>query len=122
MARIFIYDGKELPDPDPSMTIDDVRQSYTEFFPELSNAASASKKDGDNTVITFTKRVGTKGASSMKLEEAVKIVADCDGLNECEKCPVATLVKIESANYGVDQVGSMCAWIQMVRDLIEDRV
>lgn len=62
MARVFIYDGRELPDPDASMSIDEVRQSFAEFFPELSNATHTTKKDGDNDVITFTKRVGTKGA------------------------------------------------------------
>ncbi len=61
MARKFYYDGKELPDPDPAMSIDEVRQSMSDFFPELSNATHTSKKDGDDEVITFAKRVGTKG-------------------------------------------------------------
>lgn len=61
MARKFIYDGKEIPDPDPSMSIDEVRQSLAEYFPELYNAESTEGKDGEDTVITFKKRVGTKG-------------------------------------------------------------
>lgn len=61
MARKFMYDGKEIQDPDPGMSIDEVRQSLAEYFPELYNAASSEKKDGENTIITFQKRVGTKG-------------------------------------------------------------
>jgi PRTRC genetic system protein C len=38
MARIFIYDNREFPDPDPKMTIEEVRQSMVNFFPELANA------------------------------------------------------------------------------------
>lgn len=68
MARKFIYDGKPLDDPDPSMKIDEVRQSYAEYFPELYNAEHTEKKDGEDTVITFTKRVGTKGSLAVDLQ------------------------------------------------------
>lgn len=61
MARIFIYDGRDFPDPDPTMSVDDVRASMVPFFPELANAKSAETKEGDNTVITFTRNTGTKG-------------------------------------------------------------
>ena len=61
MARKFMYDGKDLGDPDPEKSIDEVRQMHAEFFPELYNAVPDEKKDKDDTVITFTKRVGTKG-------------------------------------------------------------
>ncbi len=68
MARIFIYDGKEYPDPDVkggvgegSMTVEDVRQAWAEFFPELSNAETKESKRGEDTVYTFIKRVGMKG-------------------------------------------------------------
>lgn len=65
MARIFIYDNKELPDSDPNMTPDEVRQSLTQFFPELSNAEIITSKRGEDQVFTFKKRVGTKGATEM---------------------------------------------------------
>ena len=61
MGRIFMYDGKEFPDPDESKTPDEVRQMWTDFFPELANAEVKEDKRGDDTVITFKKRVGTKG-------------------------------------------------------------
>lgn len=61
MARIFTYDNREFPDPDPNMTVDEVRQSMSNFFPELANAETETKKKDGNEVITFKKRVGTKG-------------------------------------------------------------
>jgi PRTRC genetic system protein C len=62
MARRFIYDGQELGDPDPKMSIEEVRQTHAVFLGELYNATHTEKKDGEDTIITFTKRVGTKGA------------------------------------------------------------
>jgi PRTRC genetic system protein C len=63
LARIFIYDGKELPDPDPALKVDEVRQSLTQYFPELSNAETKETKRGEDQVFTFAKRVGTKGCN-----------------------------------------------------------
>lgn len=59
--RVFVYDSREFPDPDPEMSIDDVRQSMTNFFPELANAETATSKRGDDDIIEFQKRVGSKG-------------------------------------------------------------
>ena len=59
--REFIYDGRTFPDPNPNMAVDEVRQSMASFFPELSNADTAEAKRGDDTVIEFKRRVGTKG-------------------------------------------------------------
>jgi PRTRC genetic system protein C len=71
-----MYDGKPLGDPDPTQTVDEIRQSLVDFFPELSNATSTEKKTGDDTVITFTKRVGTKGAK-VKVEVEILDGKDC---------------------------------------------
>ncbi len=59
--RVFVYDGREFPDPDPKMSIDEVRQSMTNLFPELANAENKTSKRGEDDVIEFKKRVGTKG-------------------------------------------------------------
>lgn len=59
--RVFVYDGREFPDPDPKMSHDEVRQSMTNFFPELSNAEILTSKRGEDDIIEFRKRVGTKG-------------------------------------------------------------
>jgi PRTRC genetic system protein C len=61
MARVFVYDAREFPDPDETLSVDDVRKSMSEFFPELANADTREEKRGDDTVYTFTKRIGTKG-------------------------------------------------------------
>jgi len=61
MVRVFVYDGREFPDPDPNMSVDEVRQSMTNFFPELANADTKQSKRDEDDIIEFQKRVGTKG-------------------------------------------------------------
>ena len=63
MARIFLYDGREFPDPDPNLSVEEVRQQLSVFFPELTNAETREERRGENTVYTFSKRIGTKGHS-----------------------------------------------------------
>ena len=62
MARVFVYDAREFPDPDESLSVEDVRKQMSDFFPELANADTREEKRDDDTVYTFTKRIGTKGA------------------------------------------------------------
>lgn len=61
MARVFVYDGREFPDPDPNLKVDEVRQYMATLLPELSNADTKESKRGEDTIIEFKKRVGTKG-------------------------------------------------------------
>jgi PRTRC genetic system protein C len=61
MARSFIYDGREFPDPDPKLTVEEVRQQLAQFFPELANAETREEGRGEDRVYTFTRRIGTKG-------------------------------------------------------------
>lgn len=70
MVRVFVYDGRELPDPDPKMAVEEVRQNMSSFFPELANADTAhSKRKGktdpavEDDIYEFKRRVGTKGLS-----------------------------------------------------------
>ena len=63
MARIFIVDQREFPDPDPNLTIDQVRDLMASFFPELANATHTERPRGDVTLYEFRRRVGTKGLS-----------------------------------------------------------
>lgn len=62
MARVFVYDGRQFPDPDSKLAVDDVRKQLAEFFPELANAETREEKRGEDVVYTFTKRIGTKGS------------------------------------------------------------
>ena len=61
MARVFVYDGREFPDQDPKVSVEDIRKQLSEFFPELANADTREEKRGEDTVYTFAKRIGTKG-------------------------------------------------------------
>jgi PRTRC genetic system protein C len=61
MARIFVVDGREFPDPDPQLPVEEVRQQLSEFFPELANADTREERRGDNARYVFTRRIGTKG-------------------------------------------------------------
>ena len=59
--RIFIYEGREFPDPDPNMSVEEVKTTMSDFFPELANAEVKEEPRGDDTIYEFVKRVGTKG-------------------------------------------------------------
>ena len=61
MARVFVYDGREFPDTDPNLSVDDVRAAMANFFPELSNAETKESTRDQDTIIEFKRRVGVKG-------------------------------------------------------------
>lgn len=63
MARIFVYDGREFPDPDEALTVEQVKQHYADFMGDLHTATVKESKRGDDTVFEFERRVGTKGGS-----------------------------------------------------------
>jgi PRTRC genetic system protein C len=68
MTRIFVYDGREFPDPDPGVSVEDVRRQLSDFFPELTNAETREERRGDDEVrYTFTRRIGTKGADQVDI-------------------------------------------------------
>lgn len=63
--REFVYDGRTFPDPDPALSVEEVKTSFAQFFPELANAEvkESTRGEGGNQVQVFhlVKRVGTKG-------------------------------------------------------------
>jgi PRTRC genetic system protein C len=61
MARKFIVDGTEYPDPGPDVTPEQFKQMMVGFLPELANADMTSEKQGEDTIYRFKKRVGVKG-------------------------------------------------------------
>ncbi len=61
MTREFVYDGRSFPDPDPNLSVEEVKTMMADFFPEISNAETREKQEGDNTIVEFVRRVGTKG-------------------------------------------------------------
>ena len=65
MARIFVYDDREFPDPDAGMTVDEVKATLSDFYGEIANATVKKTKRGEDTVYEFQRRVGTKGAYTL---------------------------------------------------------
>ena len=61
MARKFIVDGTEYPDPGPDVSPGQFKQMMVGFLPELANADMTSEKQGEDTIYRFKKRVGGKG-------------------------------------------------------------
>lgn len=59
--RVFVYEGREFPDPDPNLSVDEVKQRMTDFFPELANAEVKEAKRGDDDLYEFVRKVGVKG-------------------------------------------------------------
>jgi PRTRC genetic system protein C len=61
MVRVFVYDGREFPDPDPNLEVEAVKKMMTDFFPELANADTIQATRGEDTLYEFVKKVGVKG-------------------------------------------------------------
>ena len=71
MTRIFVYDDREFPDPDPQMSVEQVRNTLSDFYGEIANASVKETNRGENTIYEFQRRVGTKGAPSLGDKERV---------------------------------------------------
>lgn len=59
--RVFHYDGRDMPDPDPTMTPEEVRTLMQDFFPELANADIVVHERENDTMYELVRKVGTKG-------------------------------------------------------------
>ena len=62
MVRVFVYDNREFADPDPSLSIEQVKASLANFFGEVATAEVKETQRGEDTVYEFIRRVGVKGA------------------------------------------------------------
>jgi len=62
VKRTFLYGGRTLPDPDPRMNTEEVKQFYAQIHPELINASVEGGEFNDDTQVwRFARAVGTKG-------------------------------------------------------------
>lgn len=62
VQRVFTYAGIALPDPDASLTPEQVKEYYTAIYPELLNAAvEGGDFDGTSLSYSFRRGTGTKG-------------------------------------------------------------
>lgn len=62
MVRKFVYDGRVFDDPDPDLSVDQVREQMANFFSELTTAETLPvRTEGDDQIYEFKRKVRTKG-------------------------------------------------------------
>jgi PRTRC genetic system protein C len=62
LARSFVFNGTELPDPGPKLTVEEVRSMYVNTYPELATATVEGPSPVDGKMrYTFVRAVGAKG-------------------------------------------------------------
>ncbi len=62
MAREFSYNGVKLPDPNPAMTPEEVRQFFATQYPDITTASiTGPEAEGDKLRYSFTRAIGSKG-------------------------------------------------------------
>jgi PRTRC genetic system protein C len=62
LRREFVYNGTAIPDPNPSLSAEQVRDTLVPAFPEIATAAlTGPEVKGDVARYTFTRAIGTKG-------------------------------------------------------------
>lgn len=62
LAREFCYNGVRLADPNPRLTIDEVRNLYAAAYPDITTAAIEGPEPvGSKLVYRFTRAIGAKG-------------------------------------------------------------
>lgn len=62
MARIFSYNGLQLPDPDDRLTPEQVRDFYASAYPEITTASIEGPEASEGVLkYRFTRALGTKG-------------------------------------------------------------
>lgn len=67
LTREFNYNGVRLADPSPTLTLAQVRDFYSNVYPEIISADIEGPKNvGANAIYTFRRAVGTKGRVTMR--------------------------------------------------------
>jgi PRTRC genetic system protein C len=62
LPREFVFNGSRIPDPDPQMSIDQVRDLLTPSYPELATATMTGPEDtGTSLRYSFSRAIGSKG-------------------------------------------------------------
>jgi PRTRC genetic system protein C len=68
IERKFKYNSVTLPDPNPDMSADEVREMYAAQYPELLNAVVEGPVTKDNvSTYTFIRAAGAKGTKDAKI-------------------------------------------------------
>ena len=62
MLRVFSFNGLKLPDPDPKLSVDEVRGVFAHAYPEIATATVTGPEPvGDTLKYTFERAIGSKG-------------------------------------------------------------
>ena len=62
LPREFAFNGSRIPDPDPQMSIDQVRDLLTPSYPEIATATMTGPEDtGTSLRYSFSRAIGSKG-------------------------------------------------------------
>lgn len=62
LPREFYYQGSRIPDPNPKMSVDEVRELLTPAYPEIATASLTGPEDtGTALRYTFARAIGSKG-------------------------------------------------------------
>jgi PRTRC genetic system protein C len=62
LPREFVFNGSRIPDPDPQMSIDQVRDLLTPSYPEIATATLNGPEDtGTSLRYSFSRAIGSKG-------------------------------------------------------------
>jgi PRTRC genetic system protein C len=62
LAREFSYNGVRFPDPNPRLSVEEVRSLYATAHPDIVTAAIEGPEIvGSKLIYRFTRAVGTKG-------------------------------------------------------------
>ena len=62
MKRQFLFAGLKLPDPDPRMSVEEVRGVLALQYPEIATASlTGSEAVGETLKYTFERAIGSKG-------------------------------------------------------------
>ena len=62
LSREFSYNGVKLPDPNPGMTPEEVRQFYATQYPDITTASiTGPEAEGDKLRYSFVRAIGAKG-------------------------------------------------------------
>jgi PRTRC genetic system protein C len=61
LPRTFYTAGRKLADPNPALSIEEVRTHYAGIYPELNNSSFEEDITGTEHKITFSTSIGHKG-------------------------------------------------------------
>jgi PRTRC genetic system protein C len=62
LFRVFEFNGVKLPDPDPKLSPEDIRNLYAHQYPDIATASiTGPEAVGDKLRYQFTRAIGSKG-------------------------------------------------------------